>query len=102
MGDVKLSKLSRAELLKLLIAQGERLEAVELELAEAKRQLNERTIVAAECGSLAEAAVRLSGVLNAAQDAADWYLKSVQAAHPLSAVSPEGSAASQTEEAQHE
>lgn len=50
------------------------------EVLEAER--HKREIELQEAGSIAEAALRLNGVFEAAQKAADQYLESVRALHP--------------------
>jgi hypothetical protein len=56
MAEQKLQKLSRKELLELMIAQGKVLEETQAELAEANRKLAERDLELENVGSLAEAA----------------------------------------------
>jgi uncharacterized protein HemX len=55
--------------------ENERLAAENREL---KKRLEQREIAIAESGSLAEAALKLSGVFEAAQAAADLYLENIQ------------------------
>lgn len=74
----ELKDLSRAELLELLAAEAEENERLRAELEEARAQLKERRILIAESGSIAEAALALNGVFQAAQDAADQYLANVR------------------------
>lgn len=74
MTDKQLKKLNRRELLEMLIAQTRRAEKLETELAQVKQQLDDRRIAIDNAGSLAEAALRLSGVFEAAQTASDQYL----------------------------
>lgn len=100
MTDKEFRHLSRAELLRMLLEvtkeserqarelenmklqleecqakAREEKEARERELAETKRLLEEKTIAIQDAGSLAEAAVQISRVLQAAQNAADLYLE---------------------------
>lgn len=42
-----------------------------------------RDLELTEVGSVAEAALKLNSILDAAQKAADQYLRSIQAAHPM-------------------
>lgn len=69
-----LRKLSRLEILELFLKQSEELEKTKEELRLAKLELEERKIVIAESGSIAEAALKLSGIFEVAQKAADDYL----------------------------
>lgn len=78
MTNEELKKLSRAELLEILLRQQEKIEALETELQDAKKALEERQIRIDESGSLAEAALRISHVFEAAQQAADLYLENVK------------------------
>lgn len=77
MTSKELRKLSRRELLEMLISQSKELNQVQQELEEAKRQLNDRRILLDSSGSIAEAALKLNHVFEAAQAAADHYLESI-------------------------
>jgi hypothetical protein len=74
-----LRRLSRSQLLELLLRQTKRVEELEAALAQAEKKLRERRIAELEAGSIAEAALKLSGVFEAAQAAADQYLENVKA-----------------------
>lgn len=52
---------------------------VQARLDEAEAQLKDREITIEKSGSIADAAMQLSGVFQAAQEAADTYLKSIKA-----------------------
>ncbi len=80
MTDAELKKLKRHELLQMLIEQGKQMEALKEELEEKNRLLEERRINLEEAGSIAEAALKLNNVFEAAQKAADQYLYSVKKA----------------------
>lgn len=58
----------------MLIAQTRRTETLEKKLAEAERQLQDRNLTISEAGSLADAVIKLNGVMEAAQNAAQQYL----------------------------
>ena len=75
--DRELKKLSRRELLEILIAQGRENERLQEEIRQMEARLNEREIRLAKSGSIAEAALQLSGIFEAAQRAADQYLENV-------------------------
>lgn len=77
MTSKELKKLNRRQLLELMLAQSRRIDELERELAKARDELENRAITAAEAGSIAEAALRLNKVFEAAQAAADQYLHSV-------------------------
>lgn len=73
-----LKKLSRAELLEMLIAEEKRIDQLEKELEEAREMLKDRTIKIETSGSIAEAALKLSGIFEAAQRAADQYVENIR------------------------
>lgn len=79
MTDKQLRKLKRSELLELMIAQEKEIIALQEKLDEANARLAEREIALEEAGSIAEASLRLNHVFEAAQAAANQYLKSVKA-----------------------
>lgn len=74
----ELKRMNRAELLELLIAQMEENERLEARLNEAEAQLQNRQLVMDHAGSIAEAALALNGVFEAAEAAAQQYLESVR------------------------
>ena len=78
MTEKELRKLNRAELLEMLIAQSKRLSRVEEELSAAQKELERRKIAIATSGSLAEAALKLNGIFEAADQAAAQYLDSLR------------------------
>ena len=77
----ELKKLTRTELLEMLLQQVEENEALRHELEETKAKLEQRAIVHEHSGSIAEAALRISGVFDQAQQAADDYLESIRLAN---------------------
>lgn len=79
MTDRELKKLSRTDLLELLISESKENERLRGQLAQAEQQLQSRIITAEKAGSIAEASIQLSGVFQAAQDAAAMYLENIQA-----------------------
>ena len=78
MTDKQLRKLSKIELLELLTAQKEENDELLKEVEELKAKLAERTILIQESGSIAEAALKLNEVFEAAQRAADQYVDNVK------------------------
>lgn len=74
MDEKQMRKLSRYQLLELLIMQTERADALEKKVAELEERLNEKEIKISALGSIAEASLQLSGVFEAAQKAANIYL----------------------------
>jgi len=73
-----LRSLSRGELLEILIQQGEELEKLRRENEAYQMQLRDKTLNLREAGSIAEAALKVSGVFDAAQQASDQYLQNIQ------------------------
>lgn len=73
----ELKKLRRRDLLALLLEITKENELLRQQLADAHRRLANREIRMKHAGSIAEASLRLNGVFEAAQAAADQYLASV-------------------------
>lgn len=78
MTDKELRRLSRAELLEMLLAQTEENERLRERLERADRALEDRRIDLARAGSLAEASLKLNNVFAAADQAAKQYVENVQ------------------------
>lgn len=74
----ELKKLSRVELLELLLIQTKQIEELQSKNSELEELLKERRVVASKVGSIAEAAMELNDVFGTAQRAADQYLKHVK------------------------
>lgn len=72
-------KLRRTELLELLIEQTEENERLAGLNAQLEEKLSQRVLQLERAGSIAEAALGLSGVFDQAQDAANRYLESIAA-----------------------
>jgi len=84
MTNRELRRLSRADLLELLVEQirenrrlQDQLTEAQGQLAEARKKLADRRICVEKAGSIAEAALQLNQVWEAAQRAADQYLENV-------------------------
>lgn len=77
MTDKELKRLSRAELLELLLMQTRESEHLKMQLEEAKRELADREIRIREAGNLADATLAVNGVLESAQKAAQQYLDNI-------------------------
>ena len=78
MTEKELKKMNRYQLLEIIIMQMEELEKVNAELEETKALLHEQKMSMARAGNIAQASLKLSGVFEAAQNAADLYLESVK------------------------
>ena len=79
MTDKELRRLHREDLLQILIAQQRQIDELNAALEEKEAALNEKKIAVQEAGSVAEAALKLSGVFEAAQQAADQYAGEMRA-----------------------
>ena len=78
MTDRDLQKLSRTDLLELLLQQSRELKQLQNELDEAKLQLSNRELVMDRAGSIAEAALQLNGVFEAAENACAQYIENIK------------------------
>ena len=74
----ELKKLSRMELLQLLLLQTQETERLKNENESLKEHLNQRTIQVTEAGNIAEASMKINKVMEAAQEAAQQYLDNIQ------------------------
>ena len=78
MKDKDLKRMSRAELLELLIDKTRENEALHSQLDEALAQLDDRTLKIEKAGTMAEAALLVNGVLDAAQRAGQQYMENMR------------------------
>ena len=78
MTDQELRKLSRKDLLELLLAQSRERDALRAELEQARAALGDRQLRLEQAGSIAEAALQVNGVFEAAQAAAQQYLDNIR------------------------
>ena len=78
MTEKELRRLSRAELLEMLLAQTEENRQLKRELKEARDALSNRQIAIEESGTMAEAALKLNGVFEAADRAVQQYLENIE------------------------
>jgi len=74
----KAKKLSRMDLLELLLQQMEENERLRSQLEQAQKQLESRQIMIENAGSIAQASLQISRIFEAAQMAADVYLENVR------------------------
>lgn len=75
MTEREVKRLSRAELLEMLLAQSKEVESLQQQLVAAGEKLYQRELLLETSGSIAEAALRLNGVFEAADAAAAQYLE---------------------------
>lgn len=78
MTEKELKRLSRRELLELLVSQYKKTEKLKAENEKLTAMLEERRIMLSESGSIAEAALKLNGVFEDAQKAAEQYLENLR------------------------
>lgn len=84
-----MKKLGRGQLLEILVRQSKELDRLQEELKAAEDKLADRRIRMEESGSIAEAALKLNGIFEAAQQAADDYLASIRQQQNKSSSLPE-------------
>lgn len=77
MTDKELQRLGRRELLEMLIAQSRELKALQEKYDEAEKALQSKAIAINSSGSIAEAALKLNGVFEAAQAACRQYVDNI-------------------------
>ena len=73
-----LKKLSRGELLEILVEQSEKIEILERQLAATTAALEDRRIAITESGSIAEAALKLNAVFQSADNAVSQYMENIE------------------------
>lgn len=78
MTERELRRLSRTDLLKLLLAQRKENEQLRCLLDQTQAQLADRTIKINNAGSIAEASLQLSNVFDAAQDSCQYYIDNIR------------------------
>ncbi len=78
MKDRELRRLSRTDLLELLLAQRRENEQLRCILDQTQAQLADRTIHMDKAGSIAEASLQLSGIFEAAQDSCQYYMDNIR------------------------
>jgi hypothetical protein len=78
MTEKELRKLNRHDLLILLCEQKEQADQLEAKLRKAEEMLLERQIVQEECGTMAEAALKLNNIFADADYAAAQYLEEIR------------------------
>ena len=81
MTEKELKKLTRQELLEVLLAQSKKIDRLQRQLNEAKEQLARKELNISEAGSIAEASLVLNNIFADAQNAADQYLDNIRLMH---------------------
>ena len=80
MTDKELRHLRRADLIDIIYELEKQGDEKDVQIKELQAVLEERTLRISNAGSIAEVALNINGVFEAAQAAADQYLLSVRAA----------------------
>ncbi len=78
MTDKEFRRLSRADLIEIIYELQQSEKALQTEVEDLKRQLQDRRITIENAGSLAEVLAKLSGLFEAAQTTADEYVEGTQ------------------------
>ena len=78
MTDKEIRKLKRTDLLELLIEQSKEVESLKKRIGELEAELADRRLLIYKSGSIAEAALKLNGVFEAAEAAAQEYLENIR------------------------
>lgn len=79
MKEKSLKRLSRAELLELLLEQTRQTELLQEKLQKAEELLNQKYLKVQQAGDLAHAVLAINNVMEAAQNAAQQYLENIAA-----------------------
>lgn len=88
MTDRELRRLSRAELLEMLLEQMEENEKLNQRLEKMQEKLADRRIIIGQSGTMAEAALKLNGVFEAADQAVRQYMENIRIAAQESSDKP--------------
>ncbi len=78
MKDKKIKRLSRGELLEILVRQSEEIDSLKQELEKSRKIIEERKILSENAGSIAREALELNSVFEAAENAAAEYVMNVK------------------------
>lgn len=78
MTERELRRLSRTDLLELLLAQRRENEQLRCILDQTQAQLADKNIKINNAGSIAEASLQLSGIFTAAQDSCQYYMDNIR------------------------
>lgn len=78
MTDKELRRLSRADLLEMMLSLSKENEVLRKKVEQLQKERDDRTIAIENAGSLAEAALKLNGVFEAAQAACEQYTQNIR------------------------
>jgi cell division septum initiation protein DivIVA len=78
MTEKKLRSLGKTDLLRIMHMQEDEIERLSAKNSELEGRLKDRRIMLEKAGSIAEASIAISGVLQAAQESANLYIESLR------------------------
>ena len=78
MTEKELRKLTRYQILELLVVQTERADRLQSRLEALEKQLNEQDMQILSLGSIAEASLQLGGIFQAAQETAEIFVNAAK------------------------
>lgn len=78
MTEKEMRKLSRAELLEMMVEQSAQIHTLQEQLEVAEEKLHKREIIIDQAGSIAEASLQLNNVFEAAQEACKQYTDNIR------------------------
>lgn len=76
--DKEVRKLSRAQLLLIIREQEKEISELKEYIQKLEKDIENTNITIKECGSIAEASLKLSGIFEKAQEVADQYIMSIK------------------------
>ena len=78
MTEKELLKLKRSEMLEIMLAQSREIDSLREQLEEANAKVEDRELRLKDCGSIAEASLRLTNIFTEAQKAVDLYVENIK------------------------
>ena len=76
--ETRLEKLKKKELLEIMLAQGEEIDALRARVAELETKLESRELEFQKIGSIAEASLQVTDIFREAEKAAAIYLENIR------------------------
>lgn len=76
--EPRLDKLKKKELLEIMLAQGEEIDALRARVADLEAQLADRELQFQQIGSIAEASLQVTDIFKEAEKAAAIYLENIR------------------------
>ena len=78
MDDKKIRKISKRELLEILLEQAKKIKELESELDKTNKKLETKKMIIEEAGTFADASAKLNGIFEVAEETANQYLVNVK------------------------